>query len=425
MKKILLSLLSTFYIITGFSQANVYPAPPQKGTIALTNARIHVGNGNIIENGMVVFEKGKITKVGMVEPAPGAEIIDCKGKEIYPGLINANTNLGLNEIGAVRSTRDDYELGELNPNVRAVVAYNTDSKIINTLKVNGILFANVIPSGGLITGSSSVMQLDAWNWEDAVYQMDEGIHLRMPNFMRYSQNRDPLEDALKKLETVKTFFNDAKAYLSSPSHVHTNLKFESVKGLFDGSQKLFIHADLERPMMEGVELARQFGFKPVIIGGSDSWKITGYLKENNVPVILSSSHSLPNFRDDDVDLPYKTPYLLQQAGLLYCISDPDDQSRYRNLAFNAGTATGYGLTKEEALTAITLNAAKILGIDSKTGSIEVGKDANIVVSDGDILDMRTNKVAYAFIQGRTLDLGNKQQQLYDRYMHKYGLEEGK
>lgn len=422
MKKILLSLLSIFILMAGFSQANIYPAPPQEGVIALTNARMHIGNGQVIENGMIVFENGKITKVGMTETVENAQVFDCKGKEIYPGLINANTNLGLDEIGAVRSTRDDYELGELNPNVRAVIAYNTDSKIINTLRVNGILLANVIPSGGLITGSSSVMQLDAWNWEDGVYKMDGGIHLKIPNFMRYSKNRDPLEDALAKLETVKTFFRDAKAYLAEPEHKQTNLKFESVKGLFDGTQTLFIHADLERAMMEGVELAKSFGFKSSIVGGSDSWKITEFLKDNNVSVILNSVHSLPNFRDDAIDLPYKTPYLLQQAGLLYCISDPDVQSRYRNLAFNAGTAVAYGLTKEQALQSITLNAAKILGIDATTGTLEVGKDANIVVSSGDILDMRTNKIAYAYIMGRKINLDNKQIQLYKRYMFKYGLE---
>lgn len=423
MKKIFSFLFLVLCAGMAFSQANVYPAPPQKNVVALINARIHVGNGEVVESGMIVFEHGKITKVGPVENITGAEVIDCKGKEIYPGLINANTNLGLNEIGAVRSTRDDYEVGNLNPDVRSVIAYNTDSKIINTVRVNGILLANVIPSGGLITGSSSVMQLDAWNWEDAVYQLDGGIHLKMPNLMRYSPSYDPTEEATKRLEMVKKFFTDARAYLSAQPRTHTNLKFESVEGLFNGKQSLFIHADLERAMMEGVELAKQFGFKCVIVGGSDSWKIASYLKENQVPVVLNSVHSLPNFRDDDVDLPYKTPHLLQQAGVLYCISDPDVQSRYRNLPFNAGTAVAYGLTKEQALQAITRSAAIILGIDAKTGTLEVGKDANLVVSEGDILDMRTNKIVYAFIQGRNISLDNKQKQLYERYLHKYNLQD--
>lgn len=425
MKKIFLFLIVIFSAGGVFSQANVYPAPPQKAVIALTNARIHIGNGSVIETGMIVFENGKIKKVGPVENVEGAEVIDCRGKEIYPGLINANTNLGLNEIGAVRSTRDDYEVGNLNPDVRSVIAYNTDSKIINTVRVNGILLANVIPSGGLITGSSSVMQLDGWNWEDAVYRMDGGIHLKMPNLMRYSSSYNPEEEAMKRLATVRQFFSDARAYLSEPKHSQINLKFESVKGLFERKQSLFIHADLERAIMEGVELSKEFGFTCVIVGGSDSWKIAPYLKENKVAVVLNSVHSLPNFRDDDVDLPYKTPHLLQQAGVLYCISDPDVQSRYRNLPFNAGTAVAYGLTKEQALQAITLNAAIILGIDAKTGTLEAGKDANIVVSEGDILDMRTNKIVYAFIQGRNISLDNKQKQLYNRYLHKYNLNDTK
>jgi imidazolonepropionase-like amidohydrolase len=175
-------------------------------------------------------------------------------------------------------------------------------------------------------------------------------------------------------------------------------------------------------MLVALDFVKQFNLDVVIVGGSDSWQIADLLKQNNVSVILNQPHSLPTLADDDIDQPYKTPAILQKAGVLFSINDDDGQTRGRNLAFNAGTAAAYGLTKEQALQAITLNSAKILGIADKTGSIEVGKDANIVVSTGDILDVRTNNITDAFIQGRKIDLNDKQKQLNDRYNHKYNLK---
>lgn len=423
MKKIFLSILLLATIAIVNAQETVYPAPAQEGNIALTHATIHIGNGEVLQDAMIVFANGKIVSVGPTEPIKdNAKVIDCSGKQIYPGLISAATNLGLNELGAVRSTRDEYELGDINTNIRSLIAYNTDSKIINTVRSNGILLANIIPNGGIISGASSVMQLDAWNWEDAVYKKDAGIHFRMPFLVRFSESGDPEKEAMEHIDKVRTFFREAKAYFDESKHEHTNLKFEAVKGLFDKTQTFFVHCELVKEMMIAVEFAKEFGFKTVIVGGSDSWKITDYLKQNNIAVILNQMHTLPNMQDDDVDLPYKLPFLLQQAGVNYCISDQDEENRYRNLPFNAGVAVAYGLTKEQALQAITLNAAKILGIDDRTGTLENNKDANIVVSDGDILDIKTNNVIYAFIQGRQINLDNKQKQLYEKYKYKYGIK---
>lgn len=206
-----------------------------------------------------------------------------------------------------------------------------------------------------------------------------------------------------------------------PSHKETNLKFEAVKGLFSKQQKLFVHGDQVKQMLVAVDFAKEFGFDVVIVGGSESWLIAPLLKANNIAVILNQEHALPTTEDDDVDQPYKTPAALQKAGVLFALNDDHDESRYRNLSFNAGTATAYGLTKEQALQAITLNSARILGIDDRTGSLEAGKDANIVISGGDILDMRTSLIEHCFIQGREVSLENKQTQLYHRYMSKYGL----
>ncbi len=414
------------------AQETIYPAPQQKETITLTNATIHVGNGNVITNGNVVLTNGKITEVGTTTSTAG-KIIDCKGKHIYPGLILTSTQLGLVEVPTVRSTVDATELGELNPSIRSIVAYNTDSKIINTLRTNGILLANTIPDGGLISGSSSVVQLDAWNWEDAAYDKDGAIHFRMPSLLTRPRNRfnfggptPPAEDLVKKaleqIEKVKIFFREAKAYLAETTHEGTNLKYEAVKNLFTKKQKLFVHCNIVKEMLVAVDFVKEFGFDVVIDGGVDSWQIADILKQNNIAVVLGQLHDLPAMIDDDIDQPYKTPALLQKAGVLFALNDDDGNSRNRNLPFNAGTACAYGLGKEEALSAITLNAAKILGIADKTGSVETGKDANLVVSEGDILDMKSNNITYAFIQGRQVDLNNKQKQLFEKYKYKYGIK---
>jgi imidazolonepropionase-like amidohydrolase len=432
MKKIFLYIVCICGFVNTNAQETVYPALQQKETITLTNATIHVGNGQVITNGNVVLTNGKITEVGSNTSTSG-KIIDCKGKHIYPGLILSSTQLGLVEVPTVRATVDASEIGEINPSVRSIVAYNTDSKVINTLRTNGILLANTIPDGGIISGSSSVVQLDGWNWEDAAYEKDGAIHFRMPSLLARPRNRfnfggpqlpaeDPVKKGLEQVEKVRTFFREAKAYAAETNHDNTNLKYEAVKGLFTKKQKLFIHCNIVKEMLIAVDFVKEFGFDVVIDGGVDSWQIADILKQNNIAVVLGQLHDLPAMVDDDIDQPFKTPYLLQKAGVLFALNDDDGNSRNRNLAFNAGTSVAYGLTKEEALTAITLNAAKILGIADKTGSVEVGKDANVVICDGDILDMKTNIISYAFIQGRQIDLNNKQKQLFERYKYKYGIK---
>lgn len=436
MKKILLIIGITLFTLKTIAQETVYPAAKQVGTSVITNATIHTGTGQTIDNGTIVITNGKIVSVGNNISAPaGATIIDAKGKHVYPGLILPISNLGLIEVSAVRATNDLTELGELNPNVRSIVAYNTDSRVINTLRSNGILLANVVPQGSLVAGSSSVVQLDAWTWEDAAYQTDGGIHFYMPSLLprpRFgsgsgggsgnNQQTDPVKEGLEKIDRIKSFFHEAKAYLAEPTHEKTNLKFESVKGLFSKTQKLYVHANTVKQMLLALDFVKEFGFEVVIVGGSDSWQIADILKQNNVSVILGQSHSLPTLQDDDIDQPYKTAAMLQKAGVTFSITDDDPQNRGRNLPFNAGTAVAYGLTKEQALQAITLNAARIMGIANKTGSIEVGKDANIIISEGDILDMKTSIVTDAFIQGRKIDLMDKQKMLNERYNRKYGLK---
>lgn len=444
MKKIFLIIVILAFTIPVFSQSNVLPAPAQKGVMYVKNATIHVGNGKVIENGVIQVRDGKIEKVGNDITIPPGEtnVVDAKGQQVYPGLILPVSSLGLVETGSVKASSDVREIGEMNPNVRSIVAYNTDSKVINTLRSNGILAANIVPQGSFLAGSSSLVQLDAWTWTDAAIKLDGGMHLYMPSLMaRPSFGRgggggvggpnatgaqpDPVKEGLEQIEKLKAFLREAKAYNASASHEETNLKYQSVKNLFDKSQKLYVHGNSVKQMLVALDFVKEFGIDVVIVGGSESWQIANLLKQHNVSVILQQMHSLPTSNDDAVDQPYKTAAELQKAGVTFAISDDDAQTRGRNLAFNAGTAVTYGLSKEEALAAITLNAAKIMGVSDKTGSIEVGKEANFIISSGDILDMATSNVTDAFIQGRKINLDDKQKQLNERYEQKYDLKKPK
>ncbi|RZM21824.1 MAG: amidohydrolase [Pedobacter sp.] len=433
MKKYLI-IAALFAAFSANAQDDVYPSKPYAGLLFIKNGTVHVGNGQVLERATIQVNNGKIEKIGVDLPISfdGVKVFDATGKHVYPGLIMSATNIGLREIASqVKGSNDYREIGDINPNIKSIVAYNADSKIINTLRSNGILLANVVPQGSLISGTSSVVQFDAWNWEDAVYKMDNGMHFYMPSLLirpnRFGPQAgapqgDPLKAALDRIEYVKAFFKEAKAYNAGAKPAISNLKFEATKGLFDKSQRLFIHCDIVKEMLITIDFVKEFGFNVTIIGGSESFQLAPLLKQNNISVILEQMHSLPTSDDDDVDQTFKTPAILQKAGVLFAITDEDDNTTGRNLMFNAGTASSYGLTKEEALQAITLNAAKILGIDQKTGSLEVGKDANIIISEGDLLDMKTSIVTKAFIQGRDINLLDKHKQLNERYKQKYGVK---
>jgi imidazolonepropionase-like amidohydrolase len=436
MKKIIVTLSALVsFTAAAFAQDDVYPAAKQSKKTAIVGATVHVGNGQVIENGTVVFDNGKIVYAGDAAAAPKAEnTIDAKGKQVYPGLILPSSNLGLQEISGVRGSTDINEIGEFNPSVRSIAAYKAESVIINTLRLNGILLAHTIPGGQLIAGQSSVVQLDAWNYEDAAYKTDMGMHFYMPSLLSRGGGRgfgrgfggapagDPTKEALDKIESVKAIFREAKAYHQKGADKQINLKLEATKGLFNRTQKLFVHCDQIKQMIVAIDFVKEFGFDVVLVGASESWQIADLLKANNIAVILTQEHSLPTTDDDDIDQPYKAASVLQNAGVLFCLNDDDPQNRGRNLMFNAGTAAAYGLGKEAALQAITLNAAKILGVADKTGTLEVGKDANIVISEGDILDMKSSIVTDAFIQGRAVAITSKHKQLYDRYKYKYDIK---
>ena len=399
----------------------------------------HIGNGKVIENSAVGFKNGKLDLVAdatTIKIQQGAydTVINISGKQVYPGIIAPNSTLGLSEIDEVRATKDFADVGNYNPHVRSVIAYNSDSKIPPTVRTNGILLAQITPRGGIISGTSSVLELDGWNWEDMVLKTDDGIHLNWPRMFRREREKTedenefpPLkksEDYGKQKNEMKKFFSDAKAY-SEIIPAEKNLRFEAMKGIFSGEKTLFIHVNYVKEIEDAVHFAiDNFVKKMVIVGGKDAWMVTDLLKENNISVMVNRVHDLPQRTDDDVDLPYKLPALLQKAGILFCLENSGDmeQINTRNLCFQAGTTVAYGLSKEEALSAITLNTAKILGIDNRVGSLEQGKDATLFVSTGDALDMKTNNVEWVFIRGKKLDLSNEQKVLYEKYKTKYGMK---
>jgi len=405
------------------------PAPAQSKPVLLTGATLHVGNGTVIEKAAVAFDKGKITYAGPATGVPANstayEKVDVTGQHIYPGLIQPNTQLGLNEIESVRATLDEREIGTLNPNVRAMVAFNTDSDVLPTIRANGVLLVQVTPLGGVISGASSVMQLDAWNWEDAVVKANDGLHLNWPSQIFPNPRMTPValtemqRNREQLLQDLNTLFQQASAYRNG-TFDKQNFKLTALKGLFDGTQRLYLHANSVKDILEGIRFAQKAGVQQIVlVEGQEAWRVTDFLRDNKIPVLLSGVHALPNNTGDDTDLPYKTPYLLQQAGILYGLNYSTSLHGTRNLPFIAGTAVAHGLTKEQALMAITANTAKILGIEAQAGTVETGKDATLVVSSGDLLDMRTNNVTNAYIQGRKLNLTDKQKYLYQKFKKKY------
>ncbi len=420
-------LITSLFLGMAMAQ-NPAPGRMAQGVVTLKGATIHIGDGNIIENGAISFLDGKLTYVGNANAAPGGTVHDVTGKHIYPGLISLNTTVGLKEVASVRATLDYYEVGDINPHIRALVAYNTDSEVIPTLRANGILLSQAVPEGGIVSGSSSTFYSDGWNWEDAVLKKDDGVWLSWPAYMSTAINAQDLSTLTKKneqrqavVELLKTTFAEAMAYAQIKNPSPVNIRMEAMKPILRGDANLYIRAEHAKDMIEAVRFAKEFNIKKIVIAGGDqSYKIVDFLKENDVSVIVNPTHRLPNNADEPVYLPYELPGLLQQAGVRVAITYSGEWWRTRNLAFLAGTAAGFSkMTSEQALQLITKNAAEIAGVDQEVGTLEVGKHASILVSTGDLLDMRGNGIEKAYIRGAEVKLDDKQKRLYMKYQEKY------
>ncbi|MDB2701757.1 amidohydrolase family protein [Flavobacteriaceae bacterium] len=424
----------TIYLISLFclnivATAQQTPAPSQSESILIQGATLHIGDGTIIENGSLGIEAGKIVEVGSSSDIKNnyKKIINAKDQHVYPGFIAANSTVGMVEIDAIRPTNDLNEIGTFLPNIRTLIAYNAESKVVESLRPNGILTAQIIPTRGRIAGSSTVVQLDAWNWEDAALKTDEGMHIYWPRSYRRgnsTKGEDPLvydqKNYDKQIQELDAYLNEAKTFTASAEKKH--LPHAALQAMFNGNQQVYLHAKEKRQILDGIVFLQKHGLKKIVlVGGDDAHLILPFLKKNDIPVIVSRPHRLPNTADEDVKLPFKMAKILMDAGLTITIdvSGRMERMNTRNLPFYAGTFAAYGVDKEKAVQMITLNAAKILGIDDRLGSLEKGKEATLFIAVGDALDMRTNQLSHAFIQGRALLLETHQTELWKRYMEKF------
>jgi hypothetical protein len=403
------------------------PAPAQAEPIALVGATIHVGDGSVIEGGTVAFADGRITAVGTDVDTAGHRVVDVSEHHLYPGFILPDSRLGLVEVNSLADTIDYEETGEVNPNVRAIVAYNTDSEIGPTLRFNGVLLAQVAPVGGMVSGSSSVVQLDAWNWQDAVVRMDDAIFLDWPaerkrrfDFSTFSFKFEKNENYAEQMLAMEQLFNAATTYADRPAGTPANLKLAAMQGLFDGTRRLFVRTNVSRDVVRAVEFARRFGVQHVVVVGAEGLLASAdYLAERGVGAVVMGTHRLPAQAHSDLHQPYRLAAELVRAGVTTALADSGLRNS-RNLPFQAGTVATYGgLDREQALRLITLSTAELLGVADRVGSIEAGKEATLFVSRGDALDMRGNDVRHAFIGGREIVLDGTQQALYERFREKY------
>lgn len=421
-----ISLLFTLlFISVGFAQSH--------SRILLVNGFIHVGNGTTVPSGLIAIEDGKIAFIRNAfaytyDPNEWDTIIQLEGRHIYPGFVAPNSTLGITEIDAVRATRDYDEVGALNPHIRTQIAFNVTSKVISTVRTNGVLLAQVTPRGGIVSGSSSIMKLHGWNWEDATIVSNDGIHLNWPeslprNHWKKEQHKKTPENTYSdNKQKIYDFFSMAKAYASSSHNVKSDSRLEAMRACFKGKKRVYIHADELQQLSDILDFVAAMKLKyPVIVGGYDANLISRKLADAKIPVMLLRPHSLPFNEEDDIDHTYKLPSLLKEAGVKFCIQNEGDMEAMnaRNIPFLAGTAMAYGLAEEDAVSSISLWSCEILGIQKNYGSIEKGKSATLFVSDGDALDIRSNNIFIALLDGKFIPTTNSQTELYQKYLKKY------
>ncbi len=413
---------------------NEIPAPAQSKPILLTGGTIHTVSGKTIKNGEILFSAGKITAIGTKVKHPSkAQVIEVTGKHIYPGMFEAHSQMGLTEISAVRATNDFRESGSINPNVKALVSVYPDNVIIPVTRANGVLFALTAPNGGLISGKSAVLQLDGWTYEDMSVKDEATMQINWPSQYISARRRSRMteqeinnakKEQLDNLKKVRELFEQARLYRDARASGDPSQKYdarlESMTDVVDGKLPMMVRADRAADIQSAVSFAHEQNLKIIILGGYDAEKCANLLKKHHVPVIISAVYRTPQRRDEGYDLAYSLPARLSKAGVQFCISGTDRSETWnaRTLPYHAGTAAAFGLTQAEAIKSITLYPAQILGVDDKIGSLEVGKDASLFVSDGNPLET-TSQVEMAFIQGKKVDLSNRHLSLYKKYEQKY------
>lgn len=427
LSKTCLSLFAALAGSLSSAQALAHDMVPGKaadGPLLLTGLTIHTVTDGVKADSDVLIVDGKIAAVGQNLSAPqGATVLALDGKHLYPGLIALANQLGLIEIEAVRSTDDSREVTQTNPDIKAKVGYNADSEVIPTIRSNGFAYSMIYPDGSMLMGQSSLMQLDAWNYQDAVVADGTGLHVRWPNASTLGSrwNPKPADEVRKanaeQLAKLQQYFQAAKAYYDAEQaglNKGLDSRWHEMLAVFNGERPLFVHADDERQIRQAMLLAKEYNLKLTIVGGRDSWRLANELAAAKVAVIYTAPYGLPSRGDENYSQAFTVPKTLQDAGVSYALS-LDGYWDTRNLVFAAGQAISFGLTPEQALRSVTINAAQIAGVADKIGSIEVGKAASLVVSEGDIFDYLGHKVTHLWIDGREVDLNNRHKQLHDKY----------
>jgi imidazolonepropionase-like amidohydrolase len=396
------------------------PGAPQTQPIALTNCYVHPVVGPTVRKGTIVFKDGRITAIGQDVSLPKkTEVIDLKGRHVYPGLIEAHSQIGLKEISAVRASRDYSEAGSINPNVRANVSVNPDSEVIPVTRANGVLIAVSSPSGGRVSGVASVMQLDGWTYEDMTLKAAAAMVVNWPS--------PPSTGESPGLKVLRELFDDVRAYQAARNtdagDQRFDIRLESMLPVIAGDLPVLAIAHHASEIQAAVSFALEQRIRLIIFGGHDAELCAVLLKKHDVPVIIDSTHRKPSRRYEPYDTAYTLPSRLSKAGIRFCISGSDRNATWnaRNLPYHAATAAAHGLRRDEALRSVTLYPAQILGVADRVGSLEPGKDATLIVTTGDPLETKT-QVTRAFVQGRAVQLTSRHTRLRDKYQEKYNQQ---
>lgn len=423
-------------------------AAPQKEPITIINATLHPISDGVIQQGWLTMVRGRIMGMGMgaLPMKVDGVTIDGKGLHVYPGLIAPETQLGLAEMAAVRASNDFNEVGDVTPETRAAVAVNPDSTLLPVTRSNGVLIAAVVPNGGRISGRVSVMKLDGWTWEDMTIKADAGLAISWPQARPISAwwmdrpDSEQLDDIRKGLAAVDDVFKSAEAYRltrKADAAAPIDLRLEAMQGVLspiggngtpdpaaaakNPQLPVFITAQDVDQITSAVTWANDRKLKMVLVGGRDAALCADLLKRHNIPVIIEGTHAMPKRADSPYDDAFTLPATLKAAGVKFCIASADRNAHERNLPYNAATAVAYGLSPDEAIRSITLSAAEILGVAAGmdgVGSLQATKAATLIITDGDPLEITTH-VLRAFIDGREIDLSNKQTKLAEKYRAKY------
>lgn len=413
------------------------PGRSQERPVLLHNAVIHPVSSEPVPGGWLLFDDGHIRALGPPDtlPAavPNAEVIDLESASLYPGFISAHSALGLVEINAVRATRDLSEPGAITPNLRAQIAVNPDSELIPVARANGVLTALTVPQagrGGFVSGTSALIALDGWTWEDMTLQAPVGLHAFWPSFPPPADSSEEgdrpsaREAGAARVREFEEILAQARAYQKARDNpdpqFRGDLRLEALLPLLRRELPLFVHAETLTQIQSALNFTAREELRMILVGGYDAWRLAPLLRERDVPVVLSATQRLPRRRADPYDIPFRAAAELEAAGVRFCIANTGSESqapKERNLPYQAAQAAAYGLDPAEALRAITLSPAVILGVADRLGSLEPGKDATLFVSTGDPLETRS-QVTRAWIRGREIDLSNRQTRLYEKYLQR-------